>query len=207
MKLVTVWVGLAFTAIAGCTKHNPDSCCTTADQCATLGIDSISNCDSQRICDSMGACIVPDCRTDADCPQAAPICGRYGTCQVGPTLTVVIGGSGAGHVDGSLAGFTCTSGTCTAEFPAGTQVHLVATSVTGQFLGWTNACAGKDACDLTVNGDMKVAALFGTEREVLWAKAFSAGGLDWGHGVAAAPQSSFGVSGSDRNSRGWQHSD
>ncbi len=185
MKLSVLWIGLAVALGSGCTKHNPDSCCTSTEQCTMLGIDSISNCDSARVCDATGTCIVPDCRTDSDCPQSYPICGQYGSCEVGPTLTVVLAGTGAGHVDGALAGFTCAAGTCTAQFAAGSQVHLDATAVTGQFLGWTNACLGKDGCDITLNADTKVGALFGTEREVLWSRRFSAGaGLEWGHGAA-----------------------
>ena len=61
--------------VSACTKHNPDSCCLTTEQCSMLGIDAIIGCASGKACDGTGACVVAQCSTSADCANAgAPIC-------------------------------------------------------------------------------------------------------------------------------------
>lgn len=113
-----------------------------------------------------------------------------GTCTAGGsnvakyTLTVTKGGSGEGGITGTPTGLTCSGNTCTGQFDEGTVVQLTATATMGQFLGWSNACTGKNACSVTMDHDQSVGALFGTPGATLWAKQFGTSGRDVGHGIA-----------------------
>ena len=63
--------------VFGCTKHNPDSCCSTNVECSSLGIDQITGCDSGKTCNGMGTCIAAQCTTSADCATATlPVCSN-----------------------------------------------------------------------------------------------------------------------------------
>ena len=80
---------------AGCTKHNPDSCCSTAEECSSLGIDQISGCASDKTCNGMGTCIAAQCSTSADCTTTGlPICANRlcgATCAVDAECTGLAG--------------------------------------------------------------------------------------------------------------------
>ena len=66
--------------------------------------------------------------------------------------------SGNGLVRG--AGADCR-GNCSAQYVAGSQVHLVAVPDTGAvFAGWAGACSGIGGCDLTLDADRDVSATF-----------------------------------------------
>lgn len=83
-------------------------------------------------------------------------------------LTVMVGGSGTGSVVSTPAGLTCAAGTCTADYAEGTSVALAASSTTGTFLGWSNDCTGAGACNVAMDHDRVVTALFGVPGEALW---------------------------------------
>ena len=52
-------------------------------------------------------------------------------------------------------------GTCTTEYAAGTQIHLMAVAFsTASFVGWAGACNGTGACDLTLDSNREVSATF-----------------------------------------------
>ncbi len=68
-----VWlpIVLAFA----CTKHNPEACCSTADQCSTYGLSGITSCAGTQVCNSTGACVAPQCTTNTDCTDPTmPLC-------------------------------------------------------------------------------------------------------------------------------------
>src|SRR5205814_2337020 len=66
--------------------------------------------------------------------------------------------SGNGLVRG--AGADCR-GNCSAQYVAGSQVHLVAVPDTGAvFMGWAGGCSGTGGCDLTLDADRDVSATF-----------------------------------------------
>jgi hypothetical protein len=61
--------------LSACTQHNPDSCCTSADQCLALGLSEMHSCDTGKTCDTDGACVTSECSTSADCTSPdTPIC-------------------------------------------------------------------------------------------------------------------------------------
>ncbi len=77
-----------------------------------------------------------------------------------PTLSVTLLGSSAGTVTSSPAGINCP-GTCNANFSAGTQVTLTATSNNPNFVGWGGACSGRSSnCPVTMNANQQVSARF-----------------------------------------------
>jgi Divergent InlB B-repeat domain/FG-GAP repeat len=77
----------------------------------------------------------------------------------GRTLTVAVGGTGAGGVTGS--GISCP-GTCSKTFPLGAVVTLTATPAAGvQFAGWSGgSCSGAGTCTLSLHADTRVSATF-----------------------------------------------
>ncbi len=76
-----------------------------------------------------------------------------------PKVQVTFAGTGAGTVS-AASGLTCNL-SCTANFPLGSTVTLTVAPVTGsQFNGWSGACSGTGACQLSLNGDKGVTATF-----------------------------------------------
>ncbi len=74
------------------------------------------------------------------------------------TLEVVLGGDGTGTVTGT--GIACPPD-CTATYDAGTAVTLTATpTAPSTFVGWSGACSGTGSCQLTMESDRTVTALF-----------------------------------------------
>jgi Ca2+-binding RTX toxin-like protein len=74
------------------------------------------------------------------------------------TLTVSTTGTGSGSVVGS--GINCP-GDCSETLPDGSTVQLTATAAPGSsFEGWTGACTGTGACEISLNADRSVSAEF-----------------------------------------------
>jgi len=102
-------------------------------------------------------------------------CSGTGACQVdmnsvesvaagfglgGATLTVAETGTGIGIVTSSPNGINCGT-TCTVDFSFGTVVQLSAVANTGSaFAGWTGPCSGTGSCQLTMNSNQSVSAIF-----------------------------------------------
>jgi uncharacterized delta-60 repeat protein len=79
------------------------------------------------------------------------------------TITATTSGSGGGSVHSDPGGISCTgSGSgCSASFPAGSTLDLLATpDNTSLFTGWSGACSGTGACQLIVSGPASVTADF-----------------------------------------------
>ncbi len=82
----------------------------------------------------------------------------------GGTFTLTVNkfqnGAGAGTVTSTPAGINCGS-TCTATFPAGTSITLLATPSAGKFAGWSDGpCSGTGDCTFTLNANTTVSASF-----------------------------------------------
>ncbi|MGA2927073.1 MAG: hypothetical protein ABSG43_13935, partial [Solirubrobacteraceae bacterium] len=81
------------------------------------------------------------------------------TFSVGHTLAVSLAGEGSGTVAG--AGISCP-GTCSTLDAAGTTVSLSAAPAgESVFTGWSGACSGTGACQVTLSSDQAVIATFG----------------------------------------------
>ena len=78
-------------------------------------------------------------------------------------LSVFKAGTGSGTVTSSPAGISCGE-TCTAEFEAGKVVTLTPTAATGsEFTGWSGACSGTGACQVTMSEAESVTTSFAVE--------------------------------------------
>src|SRR5262249_24927431 len=68
---------------------------------------------------------------------------------------------GQGSVSSSPAGISCASGTCSAKFDHGKVVTLTETPEAGsEFKGWSGACTGTGACQVTMSAAKSVTAEF-----------------------------------------------
>jgi uncharacterized repeat protein (TIGR02543 family) len=75
-------------------------------------------------------------------------------------LTVSKTGTGSGSVTSDPTGIDCGV-TCAANFDIGAAVSLTATPATGStFTGWSGACTGTGACDVTMSASKAVTASF-----------------------------------------------
>jgi len=87
-----------------------------------------------------------------------------GGSSAGPfVVTALLSGTGTGNLTSSPAGITCGSqGTaCSASFASGKSVVITPTpDTTSRFVGWTGACSGTAACDLTMSADRQIVATF-----------------------------------------------
>lgn len=117
-------------------------------------------------------------------------CSGTGTCNVTMTqaqsvtaafalipegLTVSRSGTGSGTVSSNPTGISCGS-TCSHSFDYGTAVQLTAAAGTGStFTGWTGACSGTGACNVTMNQAQSVTATFALVPETLTVSKSGAG--------------------------------
>ena len=89
------------------------------------------------------------------------VTAAFGTAQAASTqLQVSV--TGTGTIVSSPAGIDCPQ-TCTATFPAGTQIVLtpnVPEDGTFTFAGWGGACTGNSICNLTMSANQSVSATF-----------------------------------------------
>jgi hypothetical protein len=75
-------------------------------------------------------------------------------------LTVSRQGAGSGIVTSAPPGIDCGS-TCTADYPQGTLVSLTAQpDASSLFVGWSGACSGAGACNVTMDAARTVSARF-----------------------------------------------
>ena len=77
-----------------------------------------------------------------------------------PTYKLTLQAIGGGIVTSTPPGINCGND-CTEDYASGTQVSLTASPAAGSvFAGWTGACTGTGACDLTMDADKDVTATF-----------------------------------------------
>jgi hypothetical protein len=76
------------------------------------------------------------------------------------TLTVSKQGTGGGNVSTNPAGINCGP-ICSFSFPAGTIVTVQATpDAISDFSGWNGACTGTGICQITMDNNKQISALF-----------------------------------------------
>jgi hypothetical protein len=116
-----------------------------------------------------------DCDGASSC-SVTMSANRSATARFAPLRVLTISGgasSGRGTITSTPAGIACTidgatvSGSCSSAFLSGTAVSLVAAADrSSDFGGWSGACSGSGACDLTLTGDRTATARFTTSRQV-----------------------------------------
>jgi hypothetical protein len=67
----TVLVSFLLVCVA-CTKPNPDTCCTSTEDCQAFGLPDLQPCDNGLTCVGH-VCVAPQCSTEG-CSASAPIC-------------------------------------------------------------------------------------------------------------------------------------
>lgn len=76
-------------------------------------------------------------------------------------LTVSFTGTGSGTITVTPGTLSCTGNPCTANFASGTLVTLTpVASPTSTFVGWTGACTGQGACNVTMSQARTASANF-----------------------------------------------
>jgi len=101
-------------------------------------------------CAGMGNCVI-------DLKQNSSVTASF---VADASLSVAISGTGLGTVTSTPAGIDCQT-TCSAVFDSGAQVSLVATAAANAvFSGWSGACSGTGACQVTVSNSTSVSAIF-----------------------------------------------
>ncbi|HVR71786.1 MAG TPA: PKD domain-containing protein, partial [Vicinamibacteria bacterium] len=76
------------------------------------------------------------------------------------TLEVTLTGSGGGTVSSNPSGVSCLPD-CSEAYPSGTVVSLTAApDSSSSFVGWSGACSGSGACNVSMNVDRDVTAKF-----------------------------------------------
>ena len=98
---------------------------------------------------------------------AAPVNAGVGPAPAAQTFELIVDvwGDGDGTVTSDPSGINCGAETfdCVAEFEDGTEVRLTATpSGSSVFINWEGACTGVGECEITVDADVEVQAVFDT---------------------------------------------
>jgi uncharacterized repeat protein (TIGR02543 family) len=142
----------------------------------------VERCPSDTVAPTPGS-VVPPAPTVAPAPAGGAS---------GPTLTVSVGGAGAGTVAG--AGISCPT-TCSASLASGASATLTAVATAGStFTGWSGACAGTGACKVTMDGDQKVTASFAAASDDLTVSLAGTGsGTVTGGGISCPSACSKGI--------------
>jgi hypothetical protein len=104
-------------------------------------------------CSGTGACQVT-------MSAAQAVTATFTLNSVNHTLSVTKAGVGGGSITSSPAGINCAP-TCSASYAEGSVVTLRATPATASmFTGWSGACSGSGACQVTMSTDLSVVATF-----------------------------------------------
>ena len=91
---------------------------------------------------------------------ARAVTATFASTPVDQTLTLTKAGSGRGTLTSSPAGISC-GGACSASYTAGSIVSLTAVPRSGStFTGWSGACSGTAACQVTMDAARGAVATF-----------------------------------------------
>lgn len=73
MKVLGLVVVFTLAAATGCTKQNPNLCCTDEADCAAQGLSNDSQCADGLLCRG-NQCIAVSCSASSECDASAPYC-------------------------------------------------------------------------------------------------------------------------------------
>ncbi|MCW5809105.1 MAG: hypothetical protein KIT31_42520, partial [Deltaproteobacteria bacterium] len=110
--------------------------------------------------------------------------GLAAACTEAFALRVALGGGGTGEIATAQGPLACAGGVCERSFPPGARVSLTATASEGIFLGWSDGCSGQGTCDVVMDRDRSVGALFGMPGQSLWVRQVGGTGNDQGAKLA-----------------------
>ncbi len=134
-----------------------------------------------------GACIGATCNLTLAGPSQV-------TATFVPVYTVAVtrAGAGSGTITSDPAGIACGT-TCKTDVPSGQKIKLtVKPDASSNFAGWSGACTGPGACEVTVSGPVAATATF-------LPKQCSAGRMCWENPLPSGnvPNAVWGSSGRD----------
>jgi Divergent InlB B-repeat domain len=116
------------------------------------------------------------CASNPQCAISASAPRQVSATFIRRRVTVSVTAIGGGAISSIPAGIANCTGTCIAQFDAGTTVRLVANPGGGQVLiGWSGAaqvCGNNLLCDLSVLNDLSASATFGTLPNLIFASGF-----------------------------------
>jgi predicted lipoprotein with Yx(FWY)xxD motif len=102
------------------------------------------------------------------------------------TLTVTDAGTGSGTVQSSPTGIEACNSTCSNAFDEGTTITLTPTPDSySTFAGWSGACTGTAACQVTLAADAAVTATFNSSPAGGGYTAGNGSGYESGYGTPA----------------------
>jgi len=141
-----------FCVGGACASSCADNCMPGASVCE--GAEAVRTCGNHDTdpCLEWGA---------AEACPPGELCAAS-ACTAAYALTVVTTGTGGGLVTSTPPGISCGAD-CTATYPAGTSVQLIATPGAGAtFDGWSGGgCSGTGTCAVTMSAAATVTAAFG----------------------------------------------
>lgn len=73
--LALLFLLLCALSLGACTRPNPDFCCSSESECASLGVDELRSCSSGRVCDA-NVCRDVQCESADQCTSEAPYCAN-----------------------------------------------------------------------------------------------------------------------------------
>jgi predicted lipoprotein with Yx(FWY)xxD motif len=110
------------------------------------------------------------------------------------TLTVTDAGTGSGTVQSSPAGIEACNSTCSNAFDEGTTITLTPTPDSySTFAGWSGACTGTAACQVTLGADAAVTATFNSSPAGGGYTGGYGNGYESGYGTPAAENAGAGA--------------
>lgn len=140
------------------------------------GINCTINCSADFLEDTLVS-LTPTAVSGSEFTSWSGDCNGAGICQInmdqardvtanfelsGFNLQVVIGGNGQGLITSAPMGINCP-GDCSEVYPEAEMVSLNATPEPGfQFLNWAGDCNGNGACQVNLNSERRVVAVFAT---------------------------------------------
>lgn len=75
LLLASLFLLLCALTLGACTRPNPDFCCSSESECASLGVDELRSCSSGRVCDA-NVCRDVQCESADQCTSEAPYCAN-----------------------------------------------------------------------------------------------------------------------------------
>lgn len=102
--------------LGGCTKPNPNRCCTGTTDCTSNNIPVGSTCEQGLVCRG-NQCIAETCNLTANCDPAAPYCTN-GLCEPTCTDDTQCPGFGQGATDRSCMAGSCVECLASKDCPA-----------------------------------------------------------------------------------------